>query len=399
MRFLGSLLFILTAFGGICQECTDYQLLWEVTGKKLKKPSYVFGSMHSNDPRLFQFPDSLYTAFVKADAVVLETDITSLFDSYDVRLDLFDLDFLANKNTYSASREATRTAYGSEDGYPQFLDAYFQQTGYCGGKKFFALETVDAQLEATADLNEMSAKAAVRNIFFSRETFVQYYLQGDIATLSRMLRSQLQDMPGAYETLISDRNTIMANGLDTLMRRQSVFCAIGSGHLYGNDGVLQLLRGKGFQVRPVVATYTGEVSAAEKTMRSWRKYSVKNESFGFQIDLGGKPLETISDDEYRFIYQELGQGNSYELIVSNYEMDLLEVEASMVNNKVYQPRYVTLEDGTRAVEGAYMHELKGLQWQRVFSKNGKTYELICYGGNKFLHSDRPQRYFSRLKLL
>lgn len=115
--------FLVTGYSCAQNTSPDYQLLWEIKGKNLKQPSYLFGSMHSNDPRLFQFPDSLYIAFEKVQAVVLETDVSALFDDYDVRLDLFDLERLNKSKPYTNSREATTTVYGSEDGRPQFLDA------------------------------------------------------------------------------------------------------------------------------------------------------------------------------------------------------------------------------------------------------------------------------------
>lgn len=378
------------------QSNEEYQLLWEITGRRLKKPSYLFGSMHSNDSRLFQFPDSLYTAFVKADAVVLETDVSALFDEYDVRLDLFDLEIIAKNRPYTNSREATRTVYGSEDGRPQFLDAYFQQTGYCGGKGFFALEALQDQLNASGRIEDLSARAAISSIFFSKETFVQSYIRGDIATLSKMLRSQLDGIPGAYDALITKRNLVMANGLDTLMRKRSVFCAIGSGHLYGNDGVIQLLRSKGYTLRAVKATYSPGPSPDKVKMNSWRTYEVVNDTFRFSIPLSGKPVAFSSADNYRFIYQELGQGNSYELIVRKTQEDLSECKSEFIDNQRQRPKEIVLENGLKAVEGLYHDEWKGLQWKRVIIKDNLTYILICYGGNKFMHSNRPQSYFSKL---
>lgn len=377
-------------------SASAYQLLWEVKGKNLKKPSYIFGSMHSNDPRLFQFPDSLYTAFVNAEAVVLETDVTALFDEYDVRLDLFNLEIAAKDKPYTNSREATRTVYGTEDGRPQFLDAHFQQTGYCAGKQFFALEALEDQLKATEKLELLTARSAISSMLFSRETFVQYYIQGDIATLTKMLRSQLDAIPGAYDALISHRNTVMANGLDTLMRQQSVFCAVGSGHLYGSDGILQLLRTKGYSVRAVTATYSDEPTAEHKMVNTWRNYLVENDIYHFGLQLSGRPVEFATKENYRLIYQELGQGNTFELIVRKTEEQIEDYKAQLLDNQRQRPNVLTLPSGLQAVEGMYKDEWKGLQWRRIIVKDDLTYILICYGGNKFMHSDRPSRFFNRL---
>lgn len=389
---------LVNGFSYAQNESSDYQLLWEIKGKNLKQPSYLFGSMHSNDARLFQFPDTLYIAFEKAQAVVLETDVSALFDEYDVRLDLFNLEMLQKNKPYTNSRQATTTVYGSEDGRPQFLDAWFQQTGYCAGKKFFPLEALEDQLNAVEKIQDLPAKTALSSLLFSKEAFVQSYIQGDIASLSKMLRSQLEGIPGAYDALITKRNEIMANGLDTLMRKQSVFCAIGSGHLHGSDGVIQLLRNKGFSVRAVKATYSTEVFPAKQTVNSWRTYTVSNETFGFSIPLSGKPLEDISDDDYRFVYQELGQGNTYELLVQKVSGELDDYTDRFIDNQHQRPVKLTLPGGQNAMEGMVYDPVKGVQWQRIFMHDGRLYTIICYGGNKFMHSDRPKKFFDKLAL-
>lgn len=380
---------------GFAQESTVYQLLWEVSGKQLKAPSYVFGSLHSNDPRLFRFPDSLYTAFVNAEAVVLETDVRAIYDQYDVRISAFNLDLFEKNRSFNASREASTTVYGDEDGRPQFLDAYFQHTAYCAGKKFYQLETFQEQLDA-ANRVDPGPRAALNAYFFSKEKFTDTYLQGDIAALSRMLRSQLQSMPGAYESLITQRNRNMVQGLDTLMRKQSVFCAVGSGHLYGNDGIVQLLRAKGYSVRAVQATFNGTTETDKKLMNSWRRYEVSEPDFRFSIVLSGKPMETKTASTYNFIYQELGQGNGYELSVSKSPVDLDARFNAFLKNEHTTPIDSTTVDGIRIMDGLVLDPVKGYQWKHYVSFAGITYEMTCYGGNKFMHSDRPKAYFDRL---
>ena len=52
-------LFILLTLPSLAQEpAKDYQLLWEISGNGLELNSYLFGSLHSNDKRLFNLTDS-----------------------------------------------------------------------------------------------------------------------------------------------------------------------------------------------------------------------------------------------------------------------------------------------------------------------------------------------------
>lgn len=398
-RFL-NLLFLTSTIYCLGQSDSEYQLLWEVKAKGVSKSSYIFGSMHSNDSRLFQFPDSLYPAFVQAEAVVLETDLTEIYDQYDVRVNLLNFQLFQDDDSYTASRNATKTVYGSEDGRPQFLDAYFQQTGYCAEKNFFPLESVDDQLELASKLEFFDA-LSLPGMLVSKERFMQTYIKGDIATLTSFLKNQFKNSPKAYDELITKRNKIMANGLDSLMRKQAVFCAIGSGHLYGVDGVLQLLRSKGFHVRPVRATYNQTAQEEKAKMLSWRTYHVIDSIHEFEMVFSGKPKELNVDgcQKRHLILQELGQGNTYELIVRE-DINYLDDQRSnfQVKKDVQVEESSPFEDA-HAIYGLVNDPLKGYQWKYILQVGNMAYELICTGGNKFMHSNRPKAFINKFQYL
>src|SRR3954468_14866222 len=63
-------------------------LLWEITGKGLSKPSYLFGTMHVSSKMVFHLSDSFYLAIKNADVVALETDMGKWqedFSRYDLQ--------------------------------------------------------------------------------------------------------------------------------------------------------------------------------------------------------------------------------------------------------------------------------------------------------------------------
>src|SRR6476620_8060914 len=47
-------------------------LFWEISGKDLKKPSYLFGTMHVSNKMAFHLSDSFYSAIQNTDMVALE---------------------------------------------------------------------------------------------------------------------------------------------------------------------------------------------------------------------------------------------------------------------------------------------------------------------------------------
>src|SRR5450631_2972012 len=61
-------------------------LFWEITGNGLKKPSYLFGTMHVSSKMVFHLSDSFYLAMKNVDAVALELN-PDLWQGQMVRLD------------------------------------------------------------------------------------------------------------------------------------------------------------------------------------------------------------------------------------------------------------------------------------------------------------------------
>src|SRR5690606_6926880 len=76
-----SILFLVNASAQ--ESSTSYNhLLWRISGKDLKSPSYLFGTMHLTDKRLFHFGDSLYKAIENTEGFAAELDMSRIFSQY-----------------------------------------------------------------------------------------------------------------------------------------------------------------------------------------------------------------------------------------------------------------------------------------------------------------------------
>src|SRR5579883_2377424 len=51
-----------------------HSLCWQISGNGLKHPSYLYGTMHVSDKRVFNFSDKVNTAFDGAKAYAMELD-------------------------------------------------------------------------------------------------------------------------------------------------------------------------------------------------------------------------------------------------------------------------------------------------------------------------------------
>ena len=60
---------------------------------------------------------------------------------------------------------------------------------------------------------------------------------------------------GFNEALLTKRNIVMANRIDTLVGKTSTMIAVGAGHLGGPQGMIALLKKKGYQLKQVPFTF------------------------------------------------------------------------------------------------------------------------------------------------
>ncbi len=380
----------------------EKELLWEISGNGLKEKSYLFGTLHSNNKLLFNLADSIYVALENVNMIVLETDIFSLFEQLDTRKSTSNTLFDKNGLPYTASNEASTTFFGSEDGMPQFLDAYFQEYCYNAGKRFFALESVKNQMELSLDI-PITQRNLVNTQFsnFTQEKLIDLYLQGDINAIDRFMRANMSTQKDLYSKLIIKRNIEMVNKVDSvLISKTSLFCAVGAGHLAGSEGVINLLRSKGYRLRPVLWTISEIAIPAKKSVKSKRGYVYLDETSGIIANFPGKPFSQRREDGSLFLkYCDFGQGNSYEIEVIPYDESLSFEEMAAIYiasppNSPYSRK--TLDDGTELFVGLSDSYPEGLSWVQIQISAGYFAVIKTYGGNKYMHSDRSKKFFDKI---
>ena len=403
MKFL--IFFLFTAFISLAySQVVDVnkQLLWEISGNGLKEKSYLFGTLHSNDKRIFDLSDSVYYAIDRSNLIILEADIFELFKDIDSREDLPNTLYDKDGKAYTASEIASRTTYGDENGMPQFIDAALEEYCHNANKKFFALEDVKDQLNLGAKLN-FTKRVFINDAFndFSNQKLIELYLKGDITAIERFIRANLSADKEQFAALITDRNNKMAHKLDSILKKkESFFCAIGAGHLAGSEGVINLLRTRGFRLRPVLWTRSENKTLAKKTINSFRSYTYKDLASGLNANFHGKPFsEKNTDGSLSLIYREYGQGNSYiiDIVPNDSTLSFEQIATIYIasppdinfNKKI-------LDDGTLLFEGLSDTYPEGLNWVRIIFSEKHFAVLKTYGGNKFMHSDRPKKFFDNV---
>jgi len=263
-------------------------LLWEITGKGLTKPSYLFGTMHVSSKIAFHLSDSFYIGIRNADVVALETDPGTWQEDmlkYDMnegsyygssRFAGFPSDYLTINSLRFAPYEKL-IAFGlhtnpsvinsflyrsyemaSDFEEDTYLDLYIYQIGrklgkaVCGVEDFH--ESMRLMKEAYADAAR--EKAPRRRSYdydedFSTSKLQEAYRTGNLDLLDTI--NQMNSYSAAFdEKFLYKRNEIQAAGIDSILKtKQSLFVGVGAAHLPGQRGVIEMLRRMGYRLRPI----------------------------------------------------------------------------------------------------------------------------------------------------
>ena len=258
-------------------------LLWEISGNDLKKPSYLFGTIHMMCTEDFEMPDAVKDAVSKSDKLALE-------------LDMDDPEIMAKMQQSSVNPGMQNIAKDLSEKEVKLLDDYFT-SNYGQGiaqigilkpfvlssmvimkaaacnlvqyemefvklaqqqeKELIGLETVEFQMSLFDDLDyQTQIDALVESIEDEEETkkllhlMLEAYQSKDIVELYQQME-EYEDIEGFNEKILDARNINWIPKIEENSKSESVFYGVGAGHLAGEKGVIALLREKGYSVKPI----------------------------------------------------------------------------------------------------------------------------------------------------
>ena len=86
----------------------------------------------------------------------------------------------------------------------------------------------------------------------SLDELVKVYKKQDIQKLHDLSTKEYSGTGGYLDLLLYDRNRRWVEQFEKISKENSTLYAVGVGHLGGDKGVINLLKQKGFTIRPIV---------------------------------------------------------------------------------------------------------------------------------------------------
>lgn len=274
------------------------QLLWKVSGNGLGRPSYIMGTYHFAPATMMEKIPGMAQAFEGCDVVVGEIDKEEMMNS-DTQMKMgmammappdSTLDKLFSREDYAIVEKVFDKYFGSMGVklsqmnmlkpsaismqmqamqavkyFPNFnenelIDMAVQTRANEMGRPSIGLETIEEQTAMLFDapLTEQAEDlldACKKDDYFMVQSsaLVEAYMAQDLAKIESIMTDPEMggDDAEAMDALIYDRNRNWVEKLVKMMPERAALVCVGAGHLPGDQGLLQLLRARGYTVEPM----------------------------------------------------------------------------------------------------------------------------------------------------
>ncbi len=279
-------------------------LLWQISGKGLKTPSYLYGTIHIIPKEDFFITPSTREALQRSEQITFEIDVKdmtnplkllSLLNKIKMTGNQKVCDFLTEAECAQLKKKLEEKGLSLkmfERTKPLFLSSVLSGEGTEGGadgnmfggasksvsyeleimkivtaenkkikdknkkKQTSGLETIDLQMAIFDSIPySEQAKMLVQGLNDKEDSktsfkkLVTLYKSQNVEAMSELMQSEEAGIGNYQNLFISKRNRTWIPQMTTLMQQKTVFFAVGAGHLGGTEGVIALLREAGYTVQ------------------------------------------------------------------------------------------------------------------------------------------------------
>jgi uncharacterized protein YbaP (TraB family) len=249
---------------------------------------FLGGTVHLLRPSDYPLPEEFEQAYGQADEIVFETDLAAMSDLATQAQMLSQLTYSDDRTLMSVLSPEAYSAleeYSAAVGLPimmmqkfkpgmvvttlqvmefqrmgftpQGVDAFFNSRALGDAKALGALESIEDQIGFLADMGEgnesefiLMSLADLEDTDEVMEQMISAWRSGDTDDLAEMFVADMRERaPALYESLLRNRNLNWLPQIESMLADGNTeFVLVGAAHLVGEDGLLDLLAEKGYQV-------------------------------------------------------------------------------------------------------------------------------------------------------
>jgi len=257
-------------------------LFYEVTGKGLTKPSYLFGTLHMVCTEKYQLPRLVKAAAEKADVIYTEIEMRNIqaqagaMVKYMLAPSDSTIDKVLNKEDYAKVAAWIKDSLGLGVEQAKKFKPFaivtigLQSMAPCAPvsaveqllltafpkKENLGLETIDFQMNLL--MNQPIASQS-KYLVDSEKQWVNYkltlkqlmdaYSMADVVQIKKLLAENEESDMLNPEVFITARNNNWLAKMPEIIQKKSCVFAVGAAHLWGEKGLVGQLRKMGYSVK------------------------------------------------------------------------------------------------------------------------------------------------------
>ncbi len=259
-------------------------LLWEISGNGLKQASYMFGTVHILCKDDIQFSENLQTALKASQEVYFEMDLDDpkntlggmfFMNMKDKTLnDLYTTEELQKLTKYYKDSLKMNLSFFNKMKpmmlsamlYPRMMpcktpsgvEMELMTIAKKEKKEILGFETIEFQSSIFDSIPySVQAKDLLKSIdsmnkykvYFNK--MVNTYKNQQTDSLVAIVNDKTFSDGENNDALLKNRNVNWVKQLETILPKNNIFMAVGAAHLFGKDGLIDLLRKQGYTVKGI----------------------------------------------------------------------------------------------------------------------------------------------------
>ncbi len=268
----------------------DNSLLWEISGNGLKEPSYLYGTIHIQRREVFEYDTVVSIVFNKSAAYAMELNMEEIdpmkaaalmqtdkpldsilspekyrqLDSLFLAHTGMNLSLMKKTKPFFLMAQIMQLQIGGD--MPVALDLDFFEKAREQKKKLIGIEKFEEQMAAVDELSIEEQTDLILEGYKDGEAplaqideLLEAYLNAEVQKMAELSKDTLYPEK-FHRAFLQERNIRMADRIAEIVREQVTFNAVGAAHLGGEEGVITLLRQKGFELKPIKTAFKASSS-------------------------------------------------------------------------------------------------------------------------------------------